>query len=46
MTKIRDHLGPTYAEGKYEDAERIFAGLVNSDTFVDFLTLPAYELVD
>jgi malate synthase len=46
MTKIRDHLGPAYAEGKYEDAARIFAGLVNRDTFVDFLTLPAYELVD
>ena len=46
MTKIRDHLGPAYGEGKYEDAARIFAGLVNSDTFVDFLTLPAYELVD
>jgi malate synthase len=36
-------LGPAYAEGKYDEAARIFADLVNSDTFVDFLTLPAYE---
>ena len=46
MTRIRDLLGPEYAEGRYEDAARIFADLVNSDTFVEFLTLPAYELVD
>jgi malate synthase len=43
MAKIRTLLGPAYAEGKYDEAARIFADLVNSDTFVDFLTLPAYE---
>ena len=46
MTKIRDLLGPGYAEGRYDDAARIFADLVNNDTFVEFLTLPAYQLID
>lgn len=28
------------------DAAKIFADLVNDDTFVEFLTLPAYERID
>jgi malate synthase len=44
--KIRELLGTAYADGRYGDAARIFADLVNSDTFVEFLTLPAYELLD
>ena len=46
MAKIRTLLGPAYALGKYDAAAKIFADLVNNDTFVDFLTLPAYELID
>src|ERR1700688_2170812 len=46
LQKIRDLLGPAYAEGKYDDAAKIFADLVNNDTFVEFLTLPAYERID
>ena len=34
------------ATGKYDDAAAIFADLVNNDTFVEFLTLPAYERID
>jgi malate synthase len=44
--KIRELLGTAYADGRYGDAARIFADLVNSDTFVEFLTLPAYERLD
>ncbi len=44
--KIRDLLGPAYGAGKYDDAAQIFTDLVNNDTFVDFLTLPAYERID
>jgi malate synthase len=44
--KIRELLGTAYADGRYDEAARIFADLVNSDTFVEFLTLPAYELLD
>jgi malate synthase len=46
MQKIRDLLGPAFGDGKYDDAARIFADLVNNDTFVEFLTLPAYERID
>jgi len=46
MAKIRDHLGAAFALGKYDDAAAIFADLVNNDTFVEFLTLPAYERID
>jgi len=46
VQKIRDLLGAAYAAGKYDDAAKIFADLVKSDTFVEFLTLPAYERID
>jgi malate synthase len=46
MAKIRELLGSAYGEGRYEEAARIFADLVDNDSFVEFLTLPAYELVD
>jgi len=46
MQKIRDLLGSAFGDGKYDDAAKIFADLVNNDTFVEFLTLPAYERID
>ncbi len=44
--KVREHLGAAYAQGKYDDAAKIFAELVDNDSFVEFLTLPAYERID
>src|SRR4029077_2853372 len=46
MQKIRALLGASYGGGKYDEAAGIFADLVNNDTFVEFLTLPAYERID
>ncbi len=46
LRKIRELLGSAYGEGKYDDAAEIFAELVDNDTFVEFLTLPAYERID
>ena len=46
MQKIRDLLGPAFGEGRYDEAAGIFADLVDNDTFVEFLTLPAYERID
>jgi malate synthase len=46
VAKIRELLGAAYGDGKYDTAARIFADLVNNDTFVEFLTLPAYDLID
>jgi malate synthase len=45
MIKIREHLGSQFAAGRYDEAARIFADLVDNDTFIEFLTLPAYELI-
>ena len=46
LAKIRSLLGPVYEQGRYEEASRLVADLVESDTFVEFLTLPAYEAVE
>jgi malate synthase len=46
LAKIREWLGAAFAEGRYEEASRLFSDLVESDTFVEFLTLPAYDLID
>src|SRR5437667_7548101 len=46
MQKIRELLGPMFAEGRYDEAAEIFSGLVSNDTFVEFLTLPAYERIE
>jgi malate synthase len=46
MQKIRALLGPAFGEGRYDEAASIFADLVNGDSFVEFLTLPAYERID
>jgi len=46
MQRIRGLLGDAYGLGKYDDAATIFAELVDNDTFVEFLTLPAYERID
>jgi malate synthase len=46
MQKIRELLGTGFGEGRYTEAAEIFAGLVNNDSFVEFLTLPAYERID
>jgi malate synthase len=46
VAKIRELLGAAWGDGKYDTAAKIFADLVNNDTFVEFLTLPAYDLID
>ena len=45
MIKIREYLGAQFGAGCYDAAARIFADLVDHDTFVEFLTLPAYDLI-
>ena len=46
MAKIRELLGAAYGEGRYDEAAKIFSELVNNDTFVEFLTLRAYDWID
>ena len=35
-----------YAEGRFPEAIRLFQDLSLADTFEDFLTIPAYQLID
>lgn len=47
LQKIREYLGDAgWALGKYEEAATLFAAMCLNDSFVEFLTLPAYEKID
>ena len=46
LARVRTLLGEDgWAAGRYEEAARLFEDLVFSDDFVEFLTLPGYELL-
>lgn len=46
MESIREEVGvDAFHNGTYEEAGKIFANLVERDDFVEFLTLPGYELL-
>src|ERR1700720_998150 len=45
LQKIRTSVGEErFAKGRYSEAAKLFSDLTTSDTYVDFLTLPGYEL--
>ena len=47
LVKLRETLGDAaYAEGRYEQASKIFDQLVTADALADFLTLPAYQYLE
>lgn len=47
LDKIKDYVGAeAYDNGEFPKAIAIFDKLVKSDTFYDFLTLPAYNEID
>jgi hypothetical protein len=39
-------LGEGYTDQHYPDASKLLGELVLNEEFVEFLTLPAYELID
>ena len=45
LERIGGLLGPAFAEGRYEEAAGIVQEITTNDTFVEFLTLPAYERI-
>lgn len=46
LTAIAEEVGiDAFAAGTYQEAAKIFANLVERDDFVEFLTLPGYELL-
>ena len=47
MARIRHSAGETaYNEGRYETAAKLFAGMMTSDDFAEFMPSLAYELLD
>jgi len=46
LERTRELLGPAFANGKYEEGARLFEQITVTDDYVEFLTLPAYELID
>ncbi len=46
LEKIQAMVGPErYANGRFEDAAGLFDNLVTNPDFIDFLTLPAYDMI-
>jgi malate synthase len=47
LAKIKTAAGEDFfAKGRYDEAREIFDGVALSDSFKDFLTIPAYERID
>ena len=47
LVRIRDEIGQAdYDAGRYADARALFEKVALGEEFVDFLTLPAYEVMD
>jgi malate synthase len=47
LASVRDEVGEqVYASARFGDARALFEQVALADEFVDFLTLPAYELID
>jgi malate synthase len=46
VEKIRELLGDAYDAGRYEEAARLFDKLSTTEDFTEFLTLPAYSMID
>ena len=44
---MKAYVGETaYKNGKFEQAVALFDELIRSEDFIDFLTLPAYDMID
>ena len=47
LEKVKAYVGElAYKNGKFEQAVSLFDELVRSEDFIDFLTLPAYDMID
>jgi malate synthase len=45
LQKLRGAGGAAQDDGRYEEAARLFGELIEAPSFVEFLTLPAYDLI-
>jgi malate synthase len=47
LAKLRDAMGEqAYDAGRFKEAREVFEQVALADEFIDFLTLPAYDLLD
>ena len=47
LPKVRGYLGnEAWDAGEYEEGARLFEKITADDNYVEFLTLPAYGLID
>src|SRR5207253_1481544 len=47
LARLRETYGEElYGKGRFEEARRVFEQVALADEFVEFLTLPAYDLID
>jgi malate synthase len=47
LPKVKDYLGAeAWAAGKYAEGAELFERITTDDTYVEFLTLPAYQRID
>jgi malate synthase len=47
MAKVREAIGPqVYDKGRFAEATSLFAEMSLAKDFAEFLTLPAYKLLD
>jgi len=47
LPKVKSYLGDAaYLAGRYEEGATLFERITADDNYVEFLTLPAYELID
>jgi malate synthase len=46
LPKVRDYLGDeAWKEAKYEEGAKLFERITTDNSYVEFLTLPAYDLI-
>ncbi|MCH2023246.1 MAG: malate synthase A [Saprospiraceae bacterium] len=46
LKKIKDYVGiDNYNNGRFDEAIKLFTDLIKKDEFIEFLTLPAYDLL-
>ncbi len=47
LEKIKQTVGEeTFEKGRWQEARDVFESVALADDYVEFLTLPAYELID
>ena len=47
LVKIKAYVGEErFEDGRFNDAVKLFEQLIREEDFIEFLTLPAYDLVD